>query len=877
MAIIGSRLGRQAGGELRGVLDVEGVAEDGLVLRRDGTLVRLLEVGAVNALAAGGEESERVCGGMQRVLGRLAGGEALQLCVWASPLDVGEVAAGERFRSELAVGARRQAGSEETAAALGRLAAAQESSLRAAAGDGRGMVVRYVLACPWRPAASARFPQVGEAEWAAAVAECERRAYAVAGELESLGLSVVALDGGDVLALLRERFDPEGDREQLPPGFLFPGALGLRYDRAAERVLCDRQELARAVCGGDLDFSDRRVARMGCWVELVQHVSLAPEHTWVGWLMHAMQAPVPWTLSVHVQALDRLRERGAQKRRYKRIYGVHRGIEGRGRPVDADAAAREQEAADLVAELAQSAGAGIYKQSVYVSLRARESEVDGKRLGELCKELAGELAIATDARMLSGVFAQQRLWRSTLPLGLDVAGRSSRYVAVNVADTIAPAGSSCSSPEGLILGLAAPGRTLQRVDPFDSEHPNHLMLVNGVAGSGKTMASILLLSRAMAQGATGTIIDRAGHFEFLASLIPGAVCVELGRDAAAIDPWAVGDSALAGAEKVDYLLALHAQLLGEHHQARDTYGLSDLEANLLGLAIGEVYARCAATGERPRELLLAEQLERRYEQERREGSVGVAEALRDLALRLSNYTGDGPYAYLADRASEIPVDAPLVVFDTRSVPQAKAAAALLAICEHVQQRVQATRARHLAGDGPEHAWAGRSFLAIDEAWHLIERPATGRWFNEFVRRSRHMALWLVAISQQLSDFDCEHGHALLANATMRLFLRQQDGELARMRASLGLSEQAADAIAALRTVRGEHSLAYMVNGSRGEATVQIAPGPTEYWIASSDPARDEPLRRRALREAGGHAWRALELLADPGWHERARGELEQPA
>lgn len=110
--------------------------------------------------------------------------------------------------------------------------------------------------------------------------------------------------------------------------------------------------------------------------------------------------------------------------------------------------------------------------------------------------------------------------------------------------------------------------------------------------------------------------------------------------------------------------------------------------DLLGLAIGEVYARCAATGERPRELLLAEQLQRRYELERGEGSVGIAEAL-------------------------------------------------LSICEHVKGRIEAARGVHLAGDGPAHAWAGRSFLVIDEAWHLIQRPATGRWFNEFVRRSRH--------------------------------------------------------------------------------------------------------------------------------------------
>ena len=97
---------------------------------------------------------------------------------------------------------------------------------------------------------------------------------------------------------------------------------------------------------------------------------------------------------------------------------------------------------------------------------------------------------------------------------------------------------------------------------------------------------IIVLARAISHGATGFIIDRAGHFEFLASLIPGAVSVEIGGDAHAVNCWDVEDPARVGAEKIDYLLALHALLLGEHHAGRDSYGLTDLEANLLGTTDG---------------------------------------------------------------------------------------------------------------------------------------------------------------------------------------------------------------------------------------------------------------------------------------------------
>ena len=408
-------------------------------------------------------------------------------------------------------------------------------------------------------------------------------------------------------------------------------------------------------------------------------------------------------------------------------------------------------------------------------------------------------------------------------------------------------------------------------------HPNHLLLVNGMSGAGKTMAAIILLIRAIAQGASGFIIDRAGHFDFLCRLIPGATSLEVGADTHAINSWDVPDPAQVGAEKIDYLLALHALLLGEHHAGRDTYGLTDLEANLLGLAIAEVYARCALTGEEPRELLLQEELERRYHHERGEGSVGIAEALRNLSMRLNNYIGDGPYAYLADRPTTIPAGAPLVVFDTRSIPEAKAAAALFVICEHVKGQIAQTRSAHLAGEGPRHAWAGRTFLVIDEAWKLIERPATGRWFNEFVRRSRHYALWLIAISQQLSDFDCEYGKALLANAAMRLFLRQGAVELAYVKGALKLTDEAIDAISSLKTVRGEYSLAYLMNGSRGEGTLQIGVGPLERWIASSDPARDEPVRRARSARPTSSPGRRLRLLVDEDWQRHAASVMELAA
>jgi hypothetical protein len=51
--------------------------------------------------------------------------------------------------------------------------------------------------------------------------------------------------------------------------------------------------------------------------------------------------------------------------------------------------------------------------------------------------------------------------------------------------------------------------------------------------------------------------------------------------------------------------------------------------------------------------------------------------------------------------------------------------------------------------------------------------------------------------------------------------------------------------------------------------VRIAPGDPEYWIASSNPETDQPLRHLALRQAAD-PWEALALLCDPAFTDRHR-------
>jgi len=146
---------------------------------------------------------------------------------------------------------------------------------------------------------------------------------------------------------------------------------------------------------------------------------------------------------------------------------------------------------------------------------------------------------------------------------------------------------------------------------------------------------------------------------------------------------------------------------------------------------------------------------------------------------------------------------------------------------------------------------------------MLERRSTGRWINEQARRSRHNRLFLIAISQKLGDF-LQHpeGEALVSQSSIQLLLRQLDGQTADIQRALGLSDEEAQTISRLKTVKGDYAEAFFCNGRRGRGLIEIRAGAAEYWLATSEPDHDQPLRRDVLERVHGDAWRAVEELAE---------------
>jgi hypothetical protein len=884
-----STAANQALPEAGDLLPIEAIDHSGVVVTSEGAFVRILHVIPPNPMILSAEDRAMTAAGYCQLVSRLRPQQVLQFYVEARPVNLDEVLT--RSRREVAAWSgehptRGQPARDPLALSRWRLNAAMEDSLRLHADDQAAVEFNAYVIVPYHPTKqSARGLlnelRPGKGKLPVAPLDRERKAHrralreslahadAIRAELEGLSLPTRLLNGEEAAALLWGRFNPtyadSGRRARFETEVL--GQLDAPRER--EEAQAAATKLREMIARSSLDFrASRHSVEVDRDIEQTIYAATTADATSMGWLMSAMLTRQPFTLSVHIQALDRRAERQRLKRGYRRLFAVNRDSERKGWVPDFDRYAQEDEAQSLLSEMAGHERANLFHVSIYQSIRARGPEPDSAQLNEAVDYCAEQIESMSDCRVNRGEFQQFELWQSTLPLGRDLADRSRRYATRNVGDTVPLVGTSCGSPTGIPFAFSDPGRTLELLNPYDRTHSNFTMLVNGRSGSGKTMAANIIVSRCLAHGARAFVLDRAGHYSVLTRLVEGARGIEIGADESpyAINPWDVDDPSEVNLEKVAFLVSLHGVMMGEE-------GLTTLERAQLGAAVRGVYARAAETGEVPREAMLRDELVARADEEHSQGSIEVASVLRNLSERLGEFCGDGSYAYLLDQETNISPDSPLVVFDTRRCPEVVLKPVMFSIVEYITRAIERHRDqfRELSAKADAPMFTGKTVLLIDEAWHLVGRRETGEFANDLARRARHLGLFLIVMSQHLSDFATEHGLALIRNSTMQLLLSQHPDEIPFVQEALQLSDEEAGLVGRLKTVKGSHSQAFWVNGSRGRGRVAVRVGPVEYWCFTSDPVRDDPVREAAIAEHGGDVWGAITDLAAGGGARAAVG------
>jgi hypothetical protein len=872
---------RQAGD----LLAVEAIDPSGLVVTREGAFVRVLRVTPPNPLVLTDEERTRIAHGYCQLVSRLRADQRLQFYVHSRPVNLSEILASARkdvtYTSGPPPASLGDGAADPLSLSRWRLYAAMEQTLRTHADEQAAVQTGYYVVCPHVPSRRSRRDLLRELRprhgrllsgpmtrnlRAHQRASRESLAFTetVRSELDALSIPSHLINGEEVVSLLWSRFNPtQADRAVRPPRTTeILGSLNSPVDQREAREVASRLRGLIAQSPVDFDRSHHHV-EIDHDVEQTIWVATTAEHTQMGWLLAGMMSRQPYTLSVHIRALDRRRERTKLKMRYRRVFAVNRGAEAKGRVPDFDRYQQEQEQAELLRDMAGSDRANLYHASIYLTPRAPGPNPDLQALGEAVDFCADALSSMSDAAVNRGAHHQRRLWPSTLPLGRDTAGYTRVYATQNAADCIPLVGTSCGSPFGVPFAFSSPGRTLERLDPVDRVHDNHTLLVAGKSGSGKTMLVNALIARSIALGIGPVFaIDRAGHYRTLTRLVHGARHLDIGSDSTewAINPWDTPDQAAVPREKVAYLVSLHATMMGAE-------GLSVLERSQLATAIRQVYATAYEQGVPARESMLRAELLSRAESESHAGAVDVAAALRNLAERLGEFCDDGAYSYLLDRETNVPTGCPFLAFDTERLPEAILGPVMLSLIEYIVREVKRHREQyaHLAGQPGAPRLALMSALLIDEAWHKIKSPEAGVYLADLARRARHLGLLLIIITQALSDLRTEHALALLVNYAMAVLLKQRSRkELTFAREEVGLTAEQAAIVGNLETIDGRFAELLWLNGSRGAGRMCFPVGATEYWAFTSEELHDTPARDAMIAKHNGDVWAAICELAAQG-------------
>ncbi len=880
-------------GSIAALLPVSLVEPDGLVITTDGSYVRLILCERVpNTITAEPSGLSRIEAAFAALCRIIPDRQSLIILAQTDPVPIHEALASDEHATRVAAAQDRASGHPELASARERLLAATQQTVIAAAGaEQPAVAARWWVAVPYRPVvddarvqlrailAGARGKTLWDTHREAAQESLRLRNQVDAG-LRRAGIETWALSGTETLALLWERLHPAAeveDHEQLLNRLaqVCRVADATTLAEAAE----DRHRILEAITdGAELDYGENPswLRHSDGTLEETIHLATPPLATDPSWLAHLLTCPLPATLAVHIQVGVRAREKHRQRRRWQRLRAAVRYKDRHERLVGSDEEEALEEAAIVDAELAAEVGATVYQVGIYCAIR--DPRGDPEMFGRTVRQTCADFHALTNARVVRGRHLALEGFTSTLPLGVDTLRARRRYAQRNIAHCVALTSSRCGCPGGLILGTADPGGTLERLDPYDPQFQTTLTLIVGKGGGGKTVTSILLAARFIAQGGRVYVTDRSstpddrgntggsGHYDTLLSLIPGGRRVQLGTaHGDVICPWDVPDLSSVPDQKIEFLLAMHALLIGDAHDPEGQVRTLDAdEEAMLREAINTVYRRCADSGQRPREQLLIDALSKRQAAGELVGAN--ADKLQSLLLRLGPYGSGGTLAHIADRETSVAEDAPLVLFDFTGLSDRLAPALTLAVADYVEWHVHRLRRCKVAGELADHGpWAGRAELIIEEGWKPLSSPAAGAWLNEYARRARHYDLWLTFITQFFTDFRSEQGRALLGNYAVALCLPNELRDLESARDTLSLTDTDISEILALPSQKGAYSTLYMIS-KRGRGAVRVAPSDPEYWIASSSPDSDQPARHAALRESGGDPWAALTLLCDPDWH-----------
>lgn len=589
------------------------------------------------------------------------------------------------------------------------------------------------------------------------------------------------------------------------------------------------------------------------------YMSRLPERTSPLWLSPLLRLNCEWRMNIFVHKLDKdAFRKQLQRKQAQASANTYQSLMGQRSTPNQEEAEKAQEAAHIGSELYTS-NMEVFNYAIYFTLLG-ESLDDLNRSTEMVRSAAPQ---CRGARFVVGYREQKSLFVGSLPgLGVDFTRRGKVVRTPTVRNSFPFVHAKLASElGGDWLGFSKESLEPVFLNPYDEKLPNALCVVFGQPGEGKSMVAQQIIQLKMLAGAKVVIIDRSGSYKMLSEVYDdtsyirlgpdGQVCLNLydlpltGSDGKQIDPANPPES------HIIKILNFHSVMLGE----RGEQAMTKDEKPILMHGIQSIYKECAQQGRVPVESDLVAWL--KAEGERNKGTKR-GDVCEDLVNRLSLYCRGAIYGKLFDGPTSIPTNAKLIVFDTSELAHDKTLEAVVTL--FVSDFVLRNAAEHKKKN-MEQGKPSRFVFCIDELWRLLRYEGGKTLVEDASRTSRHLGLLFIGISQELGDLlRDERARNLATNSSLKIILGNDPSNFDLIRDACGLTENEMSSIAHLTRKNREYSDAFLVYHKMSRGVVRLVVPRFMYWVATTEPNTDQPMRARMIDLCHGDARWACHLL-----------------
>ena len=490
---------------------------------------------------------------------------------------------------------------------------------------------------------------------------------------------------------------------------LAPSTIPLKLYPLSERFISPREQVSVASI---LNETEDYINVDGVlWSSIT--LKSPPDATYPGILREIVTAGIPVVVSTQVMVPNQAKVLDAYKKKQKKMAAAQLDQKGNVR-VDVTAQVAEQELLQIQHEIISST-LKTCKVSLTIAVRTSRPAHTQAQYEEAEREIENRkqqilhiISRMNGARAYPENLAQRRIWITTLPGLADDDRREHDLLTPHAADLLPLEMPWEGTPRSPLMLFASPWRQLLPFSPFDPELSDANILIAAASGHGKSMMTGQMLLQAAKQDVQVSIIERGDSYQSVVEFMNGQMITMSLDSRQTINPWDLAEGEQhPGKDQITFLKNLTRHMLDDSERS---------DAQLLDIvlvdAIERTYHRAAQRPLNPIPTFgdLRDELQLYQDADKNEK---VMEEARMAAYKMKNWVGNGVYANLFDRHTNLKLDTPWMYFNVEKLkddPRLEAAMSLL-IAWATTKRAGGTRAEKAS-----RSWRNAGCCCSRQCW-----------------------------------------------------------------------------------------------------------------------------------------------------------------